>query len=62
MSESTDYYVPEASYWPIIATIALFIIFWGGSHLQCGLRRSAYFSGGLRHVGSSILWLVRRGY
>ena len=31
MSESTDYYVPEPSYWPIIATIALFIIFLGAA-------------------------------
>ena len=31
MSESTDYYVPEPSYWPIIATVALFVIFLGAA-------------------------------
>ena len=51
MSESTDYYVPGASYWPIIVATALFIIFGGGSHLQCGFRRSAILVVGFVMLG-----------
>ena len=51
MSESTDYYVPEPSYWPIIATIALFIIFLGRRSPSMCTRRSAYFSLGFVMLG-----------
>lgn len=41
MSEPSDYYVPEPSYWPIIATVALFTIFVGAAlSLNIGVEGS----------------------